>query len=137
MDYLTLAKKLYPQQNEEFFYYEYDYQPIINSLGKVVVQVDEDDYQGDSWVLYKKDNMYGYLCFGWGSCSGCDALQSCESYEEIAELIEQLKNSVQWFDCAGMNNFLNTHNFELDYCWHKDQLKEFIANAKKYMEDQT
>ena len=80
------AETLYPN----FSYCESDYQPIVDSFGNVLIQVDDADYQGDTRVLYEKDGKYGYLNFGWGSCSGCDALQACCNIEEIQELINSL-----------------------------------------------
>lgn len=75
-----------------------DYSPIIDSFGDVVVRVDDDDYYGDSFVLLRKNDQYGFLCFGWGSCSGCDALQGCETVEQLDELINELRESINWFD---------------------------------------
>ena len=69
------AKKLYP--DFEKYYSEGDYDPMVNAFGNVVVRVDDDDYQGDTRVLYNNDGKIGYLVFGWGSCCCCDALQSC------------------------------------------------------------
>ena len=55
---MKIAKELY----EEGCWY--DYQPMLEEFGEILVQVDEDDYQGDSYLLYKKDNQYGFLVFG-------------------------------------------------------------------------
>lgn len=93
------ARSLFPGcQRDKWFDSPCNYAPIIKSFGQVFVQVDEDGYSGDTFVLLGKDNKFGFLSFGWGSCSGCDALQRCDSYEEIDELIENLENSIQWFD---------------------------------------
>lgn len=56
------------------------YQPIMDSFGNIILQVDDNDYQGDSRLLYREDDRIGFLQFGWGSCSGCDSLQACHSY---------------------------------------------------------
>ena len=72
--------------------------PIIDLFVEVAVRVDDSDYQGDTRVLLKKDEKWGFLVIGWGSCSGCDALQGCGSYKEIGELIGQLDNDIQWFE---------------------------------------
>ena len=61
----------------------YDYQPMLNAFGKVAIQVDDDAYQGDSRLLYDENGKIGVLIFGWGSCSGCDALQACGSLEVV------------------------------------------------------
>ena len=71
----SLAIKLYPGIKDSFMFGPSDYQPIINHIGKVLVQEDDEDYQGDTFVLLEKDSKYGFLNIGWGSCSGCDAVQ--------------------------------------------------------------
>jgi len=68
-----------------------NYQPIINYFGEVLIQEDDKDYQGDSYILYKN---YDLLIFGWGSCSGCDSLKACNSIEQLDSLIQQLKDSI-------------------------------------------
>lgn len=95
------ARRLYPREESEdgaYWYGPYDYQPIIDSFGTVLAQADDDDYQGDSHALIEKDGRFGVLTFGWGSCSGCDALQATANYREIEELIVQIENGIRWFD---------------------------------------
>ena len=90
------AKKLYP--NFEESYGESAYDPMVNAFGNVVIQVDDNGYQGDTRVLYNNDGKIGYLIFGWGSCCVCDALQGCASLEEIQELCNELESDILWFD---------------------------------------
>ena len=90
------AASLYPDFNGT----EYDYQPIVDMFGDVILQVEQEDYQGDTWVLYKRGTRYGRLEFGWGSCSGCDALQACSTLKEIDQLINELYESIEWFEDA-------------------------------------
>lgn len=91
------ARRLYPDFDETWGG-PGDYTPIIESFGEVLVRVDDQDYQGDTRVLLKKGGQYGFLNFGWGSCSGCDALQGCDSFSDIDELIVDLERSIKWFD---------------------------------------
>lgn len=71
-----------PDETEDSVYLLGDlcsYDPILNDLGKVLFKLDEGSYSGDTRLIYTDSNSrYGILTFGWGSCSGCDALQSCE-----------------------------------------------------------
>lgn len=130
------AKELY--KGKDFNWGFYDYEPIINSLGdEVVIQVDDRDYQGDSRVLYKnKDGKIGILIFGWGSCSGCDALQACGSYDDVDELIEDLRNDIKWFDNkSAALKYVNEKDWELDFSWHYDETKQFVEKVKKYLGD--
>jgi hypothetical protein len=135
---MKTAKELYPdywkeEQEDGSFYGPGNYQPIINEIGNVLVQVDDQDYQGDSRVLYEKDGKFGYLIFGWGSCSGCDALQGCSTVSDIQELIDKLSRSVVWYDSlAELKQYFNEKDWELEYCWHADETKEFITNVLNY-----
>ena len=67
-------RSIYPGL-EEPFYGPGDYSPILLSFdAEIVLAADDQDYQGDSYVLYRRGDSFGVLIFGWGSCSGCDAL---------------------------------------------------------------
>lgn len=96
-----------------------DYDPMIEDFGNVLFKVDDDDYQGDSYVFYgnmHKDSRFGYLNFGWGSCSGCDALQRCSTWEEVQELYEFLHSQIKWFDSAKeAYKWFTEHDWEGDY----------------------
>lgn len=132
------AKELYPEywkeeQENGDFYGPYDYQPIIDSLGNVLVQVDDADYQGDTRVLYESNGKYGYLVFGWGSCSGCDALQACDNMQDIQNLIEDLQNSIKWFDTlSDLKTHFGNKDWELDWSYHVDETKDFIEKVMNY-----
>src|SRR3990167_9158170 len=56
--------------------YSEGYRSVITTMGEVVAQVDEGSYQGDSFVLLRRGNRFAYFTFGWGSCSGCDAMEA-------------------------------------------------------------
>ena len=53
--------------------YWWDYTPMLEEFGDILLREDDEGWQGDSFLIYHNDNKYGYLSFGWGSCSGCDA----------------------------------------------------------------
>jgi len=123
------AKDLYKE-----YEYNCDYNPILKSIGNVVIQVDDDDYQGDSRVLYNNDGKIGYLNFGWGSCSGCDALQGCDNWEELQELCDDLEQQTKWWESKEEAlEWFTTHDWEGDYSWHYDGQREFIAKAMEYL----
>jgi hypothetical protein len=131
---MTDIKTLYPQDSG---YSGFDsYQPMIDDFGKVIIQVDDSDYQGDTRVFLKKDNKYGYLQFGWGSCSGCDALQACRNYEEAQKLYDQLKDDIRWFDSLeDVFEFFGTHDWEGDYSYHREEQQDFIKKVIDYCKE--
>ena len=119
---MKTAKELYEDKG-----YWYDYQPMLEEFGEILVQVDEDNYQGDSYLLYKRDNQYGFLIFGWGSCSGCDALQSCDNIDEVQELMNQLYSDIKWFDSLEeVKKYLSKDAIqELKYYYRTTEFKQF------------
>lgn len=110
------------------------YNPMIQSFGQVLLQVDDADYQGDTRVLLKNENKYGILIFGWGSCSGCDALQACSNYEELADLYVGMWNRIRWNTPENVLKYLKEHDWEADFAWWQDETKEFVKESIKILE---
>lgn len=121
------ARRLFPPREDGYGPYFGDYEPIVADLGRVLVQVEDDDYSGDTRVLYEKDGRYGFLNFGWGSCSGCDSLQGCDNHREVEELIRGLEADIKWFDSLrdAVNYVLNDPDRELSYYYHKAEWTDF------------
>lgn len=128
---MKTASELYPKYAEEKdFYGPSDYQPIIDEFGEVLLQIDDGDYDGDSRILYRKDGKFGWLQFGWGSCSGCDALQACTDISDIQELMDELSEQIMWFeDKESAIIFFETHDWKGDYSWHTSNQKTFVKDA--------
>lgn len=84
------------------------YEAIVASWGFEVVEFNTFGYyQGDHAVLLRDGDRWGVTVFGYGSCSGCDALQDIIGYRdetgwatrpEVVELSDGLREAVQWFD---------------------------------------
>lgn len=140
---MKTARELYPLDEDETEedYYKYfcvsDYQPMLEEFGPIVVQVDDDDYQGDTYILYRyNDGRFAYLNFGWGSCSGCDALQGCENIDEVQELMDGLKSSIITFeDAEATKKYFMEHDWGGDYTWRSDKHNEFIGKVLEYLEE--
>lgn len=130
------AQALYPEAADRtYFDSPYDYDPIIKSFGEVLVQVDDDDYQGDTRVLLRKGSRFGFLVFGWGSCCGCDALQACDSYQEVDELIDDLENDIKWFDtlAEAQAYIANDEERQGSYYYHEAEWEKFKAAVMEVM----
>lgn len=111
-----------------------DYQPMIDAFGNVAIQVDDNDYQGDTRVLYDNDGKIGCLIFGWGSCSGCDALQACENMEEVQDLCNELQDSIKWFDSKeDALKWAKEKDWATEWFWHEDGGKEFVQKIIEYL----
>lgn len=134
-----LAEALYPgayAEDNQLLFGPSNYSPIVDSFGEVLVRVDDEDYEGDSFVLLKKDGLYGLLIFGWGSCSGCDALQHCESYAEIGELIQKLRTSITWFSTIEQaKRHINSDcERETNFYYHTSMWPEFKKSVAGFDE---
>lgn len=125
------ARALYPEEEEGSWFCVSDYDPIIKSFGEVLVQVDDEDYSGDTRVLLRKNDRYGFLIFGWGSCSGCDALQACNNFREVDELIDNLEGGIKWFDTLAEAQLYiaNDEEREGSYYCHDKEWKRFKSAA--------
>jgi hypothetical protein len=109
------------------FFSPADYDPMIMSIGRVLVQWDEDDYQGDTVALIERDGQYGILIFGWGSCSGCDALQACDSYQEIDDLRRELFDATRWGTADEIIAWVHDHDWNGSFLYSRFPTERFIA----------
>ena len=120
--------------NDCSFSAPYDYEPILASFGEIAVKEDTDDYQGDSWVLYRDGDRWGYLCFGWGSCSGCDSLQGCSNERELDELIARLRDDVKWGSREEIAAFIDKHDWEGAWYGRCEPAKRFRRRAAEALQ---
>lgn len=75
------------------------YSSLPKLLGaKTLAWCDDHDYQGDSHALLEHGGEFGFLTFGWGSCSGCDAMEAAYG-DRAAEraVLDGLCESIIWF----------------------------------------
>jgi hypothetical protein len=134
---MKTALELYSEEygTDNLIGYIFDYTPMLEQFGEILIKVDDDDYQGDSYLIYKKKNSYGYLRFGWGSCSGCDALQACNTIQEVQELMDALYKSIIWFtSLAELKKYFANKDWELEFSWHVEYFKDFVNQVEKLKE---
>jgi hypothetical protein len=111
-----------------------NYRPMIEAFGNIAVQVDDCDYQGDTRILYDNDRKIGFLIFGWGSCSGCDALQACENIEEVQNLCNELQDDIKWFDSKEEAlAWANEKDWDTEWFWHENEGREFVQKVIDYL----
>lgn len=112
--------------------YWWDYTPMLEEFGDILLREDDEGWQGDSFLIYHNDNKYGYLSFGWGSCSGCDALQSCKTISEVQELMDSLYNEIEWYESIKeLKESFDDTDWELKWEGHSSAFQRL---AKKVME---
>ncbi len=91
--YEDLVKEVYPDVN--WFFDQY-----------------EGSYQGDFYMLGKKDDEYYFFTMNYGSCSGCDWLESIRDYEELQKLIDAIPENVQIKNRKDMVDYVAKYDFD-------------------------
>jgi hypothetical protein len=108
----------------------FDYDPMLKAIGKIILKSEIGSYQGYYHVLYKRGRQYGYVEVGWGSCTVCDALQSCATWEALQELADSIEGSVRW----GTKEEVRAVIAEHEWYWESERdLKEKKAFYDKAM----
>lgn len=111
------------------------YESLIESMGvKILVEESTYGYQGDSILLIQSNSSdkCGFLVFGWGSCSMCDAFEACKNLEDYDNLRKSLYQGIFWD-----NNLEECINHIFEKPWeltHLDDslVKRFKNSVKKY-----
>lgn len=109
-----------------------DYLDTIKKYGDILLICPDFDWQGDYRILYwdkTRGDKYGILIFGYGSCSGCDALQGCKTFDDWRELNTQLESSIQWGTSQEILDYLRNHDWEGDYSARSYSCRQFVAFA--------
>lgn len=91
----------------------------MNTEWEFIANEATSDYQGDSYVLVRDGERVGFLVWGWGSCSGCDAFEGAREDDDaetaLTELRERLVGSIVWKDSAeNMLAHLSEKDFEIE-----------------------
>jgi len=122
-------------RNPKFDNWGTNYGDLINTMEvDVLVETEQNDYQGDSFLLVRKGADYGYMTYGWGSCSGCDAAKAATSLAEAIELRDSLYNGIRWFPhLTAALDWLATDDHKLNWYGHEPTFNEFLAEVDEYV----
>jgi hypothetical protein len=103
--------------------YSYSYEKWIKRLHPDIIWEFEmdDDYQGD-WVAFGiKSSKYYYISGSFGSCSGCDWLQSLGTDEEWVEYLNYMSTLIEF---ENKNELLTYLTNEQINSWNARELIE-------------
>lgn len=119
----------------DYFEEQYSYGLMLDSFEfEILVKEDFGSYDGDTKVVLKDGNRYGYMVFGWGSCSYCDALQSCGSYGELESLQKSLFNGIKWFESkSDLVVYFKDKDWALEWYGDEDECKAFSDTVIKFL----
>lgn len=82
----------------DYFYPKVGYEELLADVADVEYSEDFGSYQGDSVFLLRHvpTGQYGFTVVGYGSCSGCDAMQACSSLSDLEALRDQMLAGIHW-----------------------------------------
>lgn len=108
--------------------YEYydppmSYDEIIATQGEIIKDWVIGDYQGDYVYLLKNEDRYAFTVVGYGSCSGCDALQSCENDEHFNSLKDDIVRGIVWGTKQDVYDYINNQEANRWY-FHEDEWED-------------
>lgn len=85
--------------NDSYWQPSCSYYDIVELAGEVLVDLKDGDYSGDAYFyLRTTEGLLGVAIIGYGSCSGCDALQACEDNKTLRSLARDILNSIFFFN---------------------------------------
>jgi hypothetical protein len=111
-----------------------DYTTLFTLGGEnIVTSVDVGDYQGDSLVLleHPTDGRLALVEYGWGSCSGCDTLQSCEGdLVELQALADSLTpGEDEWKTPTEMVEYFRDRNWSDRYYYRDSAVQSWVKTV--------
>lgn len=124
-----LGRMLYPPDDPGSDYFETrcSYQPIIEWIGREIAEVSVRNYSGETFAVVERGGSYAFLCISWGSCSGCDALQRCDSFAELGSLARNIAEQARWFDSlAKCRAWINDDARKLEHEYYTDEWAAFV-----------
>jgi len=120
---LTLEKKSY-----------YSYDDLVSAMDtEILIECHEGSYQGDSHYLMEKNGEYGILTFGWGSCSGCDALEAIgEDYDKVVSFMNDLYDEIEWMTLDEMKASITSTDFEGKFYFWTSEGNAFVKQLREW-----
>jgi hypothetical protein len=111
------------------------YLSALEAYVEIVLEESDDDYQGDTYAVVKKKlswrKEFGYLTFGWGSCSGCDAWDDADGDPaKESQVITGILEGTQWFETLDeLKQYITSQERELSYYYHRETWQKFLEKV--------
>lgn len=92
-------------------------------------------YQGDHTVLLRDGDRWGWIVIGYGSCSGCDALEAAADWgdpywnDDVVRLAESAREGVRWGSATELADYLESNLQENDWYYYEDGYKDHVATT--------
>lgn len=103
-----------------YFYPDETYTSMVSSAGELISEWCIGDWQGDYVYLIKNKDKYGFVVVGYGSCTGCDALQSCNNKKDVKALKESIISNIVWGTKEEISNYVFSKDANRWYFYEKE-----------------
>ena len=115
-------------------YYEppMGYDEIVSIQGEIVKDWIIGDWQGDYVYLLKNNDWYSLVVVGYGSCSGCDALEACENNEEFELLKQSILNDIRWGSKQDILDQISDEEINRWY-FHESEWKDIAKEIREIL----
>lgn len=115
-----------------------DYKTLLKErVGEILFWADFGNYQGDYVALVGTPERMGFVVIGYGSCSGCDALEACGWGDEpdydknVSDLMDSIVNSIFWGTPQEIIARINDEEYIT--WWSDEQNDEGIARLLDFL----
>jgi hypothetical protein len=115
------------------------YMDLVKTFpASILLDVSDHDYQGETRLLIRDETRFGYLRFGWGSCSGCDALEAAHgSLADLTTLRDDLARSAHWEgDAYSLAHWLAHRDWGLAE-WPDPATTSFVVRSLEILAEHT
>lgn len=111
------------------------YRELVERSYSVIDEAVFGTYQGDYVFLVEGESSYGIVIAGYGSCTGCDALEDAlygnpySSGPDLAALdsiAEDLRNSAHFGTVDELREYLLGKDGALRWHYHEDGFREAV-----------
>jgi hypothetical protein len=109
---------------------------MVASAGTIIKDWNIGYWQGDYIYLLKNGDKFGFTVIGYGSCSGCDALEGCGSQEEVDELKKSVVDSILWSTADEIEKYITNEEANRWY-FHEDEWETVQAELIQELKRET
>jgi hypothetical protein len=102
------------------------YENVVGRAGaECVASVRIGSYQGDYYMIVKKDGLYGWIDGSYGSCGGCDEIEAAYDDERtLDEIGRRMVESVDWKTSTDLAEWIDSRDWIAQPGWIGDEVTE-------------
>lgn len=138
-----ILDKMFPPEDQrgEFWYPSHQVDGEYQNYGSLAALLfpkvrwffdeQEGSYQGDWFMIGRNEDTFYFFSMGYGSCSGCDWLQGCDTREEMEKLLEDILATPTF---SKENILKHVKKFDWPYYYDEEAHNELALKAIKAVE---